>query len=551
MGPVQDDLNPNLLENMIRQRKLMGAFTGGLPPEAQPQSNVPQPDLTVHVHHALGLPDSSPTVPGEPQTMQTGVDPGPTPITPGASAPKIGPIDPNSANPAESAYKQSLMNEPMKADYHPSKLRKVLSAVAGGAEGFFGGPQAGMQLHESLRNGPYDEQHQDWAQYSGNKEKLATEEAAGNTTSGKEALTQAQINEQNSLAGLHRHETNTYHPVTAQEAIDQEQGKLKTDTREAKMLDGTIKHLVQRNGLFYDPETNARVDRSAIEDISDEGKSLKDTKAARIPANLQASVDARKIMAAGIGGKTDDGITVDQPTLDAAKEYVKKLDDGQDPKGAYDDIVKTMETEKGRKLTSSEKIKLESTLHPPAAGPVMISPPDSTGSRTVLSAKPGAKLPAGVESTAGVNNANTDTTQTRQMAETAPHVIGLLDKIDKEIDENVKDLGPAAGRWNEFMTGKVGEANPKFAKLRTDVALAKTLIMRAHLGARGGQAMYEHFNNMLDLAGSDPQNLHAATGAIRDYMADVAKGSHNNTPVEEYVRDPKSGKLVLAPKTGQ
>ena len=402
MPDTNEVLDPNLLSNMIRQQKLLGTFSGGGLPSPIPESS---PDLTVHHYHGtMPDPNLQPTVPDEPQTMQTGV--APSPSAPQAQPiPKIGPINPNSEAPAESAYKQALMNEPMHSDYHPSLARKIGGVAAGIGAGFLGGGvEGGIKVGDQVRDAPYNSRHQDWAQYAGNKNALATEEAAGTTTTGKAALTQAQIDEQNALAGLHRHETNTYHPVTAQEAIDQEQGKLKTDTREVKMADGTIKHLVQRNGLFYDPDTNVKVDRSAITDISDEGKSLKDTKAARIPANLQASVDARKIMATGIGGKTDDGITVDQPTLDAAKEYVKKLDDGQDPKGAYDDIVKTMETEKGRKLTSAEKIKLESTLHPPAVGPTILGPADTnTGTRQVLPLKPGVQVPSGSMTPSGVS----------------------------------------------------------------------------------------------------------------------------------------------------
>lgn len=354
--------NPNILANMIRQKQLMGSFGGGLPSAMpEPANNAPQsPDLTVH--HLVG------TIP-------------PTP--------KIGPIDPNSEQPAESAYKQSLMNEPMHSDYHPSKLRNVLSQIAGVATGAFNGGPEGARVMAGIRDAPFNQQHQDWSQFAGNREKLANEEIAGNATAGKQALTDAQIGEQQSLAKLHQHEALTYHPTTAQAAIDQEQGRLKTDTREAKMLDGTVKHLVQRNGLFYDPETNARVDRSAIEDISDEGKSLKETKQSRIPGNLGQAIQAKKILAEGTGGENK----YDQATVDAAKEYDAKLSRGDEPAGAFNSTAATMEKELGRPLTSKERIKLTRDLQPDQKPPQMLMVDPNTNK--AVNIKPGSDVPEG------------------------------------------------------------------------------------------------------------------------------------------------------------
>jgi len=580
MSP-NESLDPNLLQNMIRQRTVLNSLgNGGIPQSPMPQSP-PSPDLTVHVNHFAGESPQSSITPQAQQAIapeennQTGVPPLPSSITsPEAPTPKIGPINPNDANPAESAYKQAIMNEPMHGDYHPSGMRKFLGVLGGIGAGIVAPGdkvQAGVQAGDAIRDAPFNSHHQDWAQYTGNKNALATAEAAGTATSGKQALTQAQIGEQNSLATLHGNESNSkirelnLMPSTHDEAIadkvTEAQSRLKVDTREAKMADGTIKHLVQHNGLFYDPETvsstnplGTRIDRSAIEDISDEGKTLKETRASRIPGNLGASVQAKKIISAGVGGKTDDGTTVDQPTFDAAKEFDAKLQRGDDPKGAFDSIVTARNRERvaaGKSPMSSNELealqtKLLSVTKPPA-GTTMLVPTD-TGYKPVLAKPGGPEIPKNAQTTSGVNQENTDTAPTRQMSETAPHVINLMDKIDKEIDENIKDLGPAAGRWQDYWTGKVGAPNAKFAKMQTDVALAKTLIMRMHLGSRGGQGMYEHFNKMLDLAGSAPENLHAATGAIRDYAADVAKGGHNqNAPIEEYVRD-ANGKLVLKGK---
>lgn len=387
MPDIVEDLQPNLLENMIRQRKLMSSFTGGLPSPMPESPQTPSnPDLTVH--HLVGtMPQDQ--APATPQTTPEQAPP----------VPKIGPINPNSENPAESAYKQALMNEPMKADYHPSTKRKVLSALAGGAEGFFGGAKAGMQLHESLRNGPYDQEHENWAQFAGNREKLADEEIAGTATAGKAKLTQAQIAEQEALANLHNHDAKTYHPVNQTQLHEDNQSRLKTDTREVEMNDGTIKHVIQKNGLFYDPETNAKISRDAFGDISDEGKSLKQTRAERIPGNLGASIKAKKIMAAGVGGKTDDGIKVDQSTFEAAKQFDEALSAGKEPAGAFARIIKDRNAERvasGQpKMTSQEEetlqVKLLSVEKP--LQQMLVNPADNSTFRAV----PNMKLPNGAQ----------------------------------------------------------------------------------------------------------------------------------------------------------
>lgn len=359
--------NPNILANMIRQKQLMGSFGGGLPSAMpEPQNNAPQsPDLTVH--HLVGT-------------------------IPQPNVPKIGPIDPNSEQPAESAYKQSLMNEPMHSDYHPTKLRNVLSQIAGVATGAFNGGPEGARVMAGIRDAPFNQQHQDWSQITGNREKLANEEIAGNAAGQKALTDQALINERNSTADKNIREVklmrNTPDEVR-QDKIDEAQGRLKTDTREAKMLDGTVKHLVQRNGLFYDPETNARVDRSAIEDISDEGKSLKETKQSRIPGNLGQAIQAKKILAEGTGGENK----YDQATVDAAKEYDAKLSRGDEPTGAFNSTAATMEKELGRPLTSKERIKLTRDLQPDQKPPQMLMVDPNTNK--AVNIKPGSDVPEG------------------------------------------------------------------------------------------------------------------------------------------------------------
>jgi hypothetical protein len=122
------------------------------------------------------------------------------------------------------------------------------------------------------------------------------------------------------------------------------------------------------------------------------------------------------------------------------------------------------------------------------------------------------------------------TSSTKTMTEAAPRVLELADRVTKLIDEQVKTLGPAGSRWNEFMAGKVGAPNPEFTKLRTNVGLLTTLLMRMHVGARGGEYIMKHFQDLIDSGKQSPENLKAAIGEIRTYAQDVAKEGGKEAP---------------------
>lgn len=119
------------------------------------------------------------------------------------------------------------------------------------------------------------------------------------------------------------------------------------------------------------------------------------------------------------------------------------------------------------------------------------------------------------------NNLRNVTSSTRTMIEAAPKVENFVDKIQSQIDGLQNDLGPAKGRWNEFWAGKVGTKNPQYTALRTDVGLLSTLLMRMHVGARGGEYIMKHFEDLINQGKQDPDNLRAALKEIKDYADNV------------------------------
>ena len=114
------------------------------------------------------------------------------------------------------------------------------------------------------------------------------------------------------------------------------------------------------------------------------------------------------------------------------------------------------------------------------------------------------------------------TSATRTMSEAAPKVNQFIERILPIIEAEADGLGPMSSRWRELWAGKVGAEDTEFTKLRTNVGLLNTLLLRMHVGARGGQQMLEHFKGLLDSGKQSPQNMLAALEEIESYANDVA-----------------------------
>jgi hypothetical protein len=119
---------------------------------------------------------------------------------------------------------------------------------------------------------------------------------------------------------------------------------------------------------------------------------------------------------------------------------------------------------------------------------------------------------------------------TRTMIETAPRVESLVARTRELVKQQQATLGPAASRWSEFMAGKIGAPNEQFTALRTDVGLLQTLLMRMHVGARGGNQIMEHFRDLIDSSKQSPENLLAALDEIQRYAESVAAEMPDSGP---------------------
>lgn len=203
---------------------------------------------------------------------------------------------------------------------------------------------------------------------------------------------------------------------------------------------------------------------------------------------------------------------------------------GGDFDKAFQDAVK-----EGRfKDTYSDRLKaaheFATAKQAPQRFPLMFVQTPS-GDTQAIQPRPGTTIPAGAapQTASGVNAVNTPTTQTRAQAETAGPVAQRGRDIKTQIDTLASSLGPAVGRWNQFMVNKGGVDYPEFAKLDTNLDLLASAITRTHFGARGGQEYRKELRKHLGEAQS-PEDLKARIDGANEWLDVYSKGGKRTNP---------------------
>jgi hypothetical protein len=92
----------------------------------------------------------------------------------------------------------------------------------------------------------------------------------------------------------------------------------------------------------------------------------------------------------------------------------------------------------------------------------------------------------------------------------------LLDVMDKK-----GELGPLAGRLNEFLAGTWGSGNADYAAFRTKLDLSNTLLATVHSG-RLGPFLMENMQGLANAGKMDATTLRSAFNAEKDYVGDRA-----------------------------
>lgn len=146
----------------------------------------------------------------------------------------------------------------------------------------------------------------------------------------------------------------------------------------------------------------------------------------------------------------------------------------------------------------------------------------------------------------------TPTNDIKVMKQSVPSVVGLVKQSRKSIDAIEKRLGPAASRFSEYYSGKIGASDPDFRKLKADVNLLVTRLMKMHVGARGGEYIMKHFEEIINAGKDSPANMRAALDEIERYALEIAdepinmpkKGAEGSNLTIVETRKTKDGRVM-------
>lgn len=155
---------------------------------------------------------------------------------------------------------------------------------------------------------------------------------------------------------------------------------------------------------------------------------------------------------------------------------------------------------------------------PPAAHNLIVGPDGK-----VMEAKPGMTLAPGTQNISGFAGLNRPTTQERNVSDQAKMANEGIPGTIKEIQDLKDELGPIAGRWNDFTQGKVGMDNPKFAGLRADLLMLSSAVALAHARGRLPENLREEFDRAINAPKQTPENLISTLQHIQPWLERASK----------------------------
>ena len=109
---------------------------------------------------------------------------------------------------------------------------------------------------------------------------------------------------------------------------------------------------------------------------------------------------------------------------------------------------------------------------------------------------------------------------TRNRGQLAEGMIAEIPNVKKNIADLGDQLGPALGRWNEFMTGKIGAGDPRFEQLRTNMQLMTSGAAKMHLNS---VRAVEEFNKLASAGKMTPEVLNAFIDTVGEWAGTYAK----------------------------
>ena len=473
-------------ENQIRRQRLQSMMEGAPPQTLDPSTATPSVPGTVNPVPVQSIPDSQSTqqlsFPMEGNTSQS------------LSFPMVQREQPSYGVPQSGQNLRNMIGqEPLHADYKPSLFRNIMSRVSGVAAGLgSGGAKAAGETYNRVKDQPYTDQLTNYQQ----RLKQASDLYGMDVSQNAAALNAEKVRAEAEHLG--------YQGQAEQERAGAERARRIQEEKKTSLMADTHAQQVQEEKDLEAIKHPEKENKDWQLKLGSDGSAYKFNNAS---GDWERINDPREAI---------DKLTNDLSRLSKAYEIVA------------DPLAK--QSDKSAAKTYIDEYKQKNDAKPPQV--LMFAPADEQGNRKAIVAKPGTVLPAGTQNASGVNAENTLTTATRTMHEAAPTVISFADKLTKMVNEQKAALGPAASRWSEFMAGKVGAENKEFTKLRTDTRLLQTVLMRMHIGARGGDHMMQHFQNLIDESKQDPENMLSALEEIKAYAQEIQKQGASGTKSE-------------------
>ena len=137
--------------------------------------------------------------------------------------------------------------------------------------------------------------------------------------------------------------------------------------------------------------------------------------------------------------------------------------------------------------------------------------------------RPGDTVDPGSRTPQQQGSVNTPTMQMRTAGSRAELAASQVPGIIQEVTRLKDQLGPVAGRWNEFMQGKVGAPNQEIAGLRTDLIFLSSAVALAHAVGRLPENLREEFDQLINAPKQDPDNMVVILNHVQKWMQDNAK----------------------------
>lgn len=190
----------------------------------------------------------------------------------------------------------------------------------------------------------------------------------------------------------------------------------------------------------------------------------------------------------------------------------------------------------GASVASAERAYTLDTQRPPQIAPIMMMVPNPEGGATAQVIHPGQSVAPGTTTATQFGSQQVPTTQQRNVGAQASLVHEQMPGLINEIQQNKDLIGPVAGRWNEFMQGKVGLDNPAMAGLRSDLLMMSSAVALMHARGRLPENLREEFDRTINAPNQTAENLVTSLQHIDQWTkANInamknAGGEGNNAP---------------------